>query len=116
MSSIGSITQLLNELQAGERANVQKLWERYFHRLVGLARKKLQHLPRAAANEEDVALSAFKSFCLAAENGRFPQLADSDDLWQILVMLTLRKAVNLHQHESRARRDYRRLRHQADLD
>jgi DNA-directed RNA polymerase specialized sigma24 family protein len=29
------------------------------------------------------------------EQGRFPQLADRDDLWQVLVVLTLRKASNL---------------------
>jgi DNA-directed RNA polymerase specialized sigma24 family protein len=113
MSSPGSITQLLNQLKARERTNVQKLWERYFHRMVGLARKRLQRLPRHISDEEDVALSAFKSFCLAAENGRFPQLADSDDLWQILVMLVQRKAANVYQYETRARRDCRRVQRQA---
>jgi DNA-directed RNA polymerase specialized sigma24 family protein len=115
MSSSGSITQWLNQLQAGEQAAVQRLWEEYFHRLVGLARKKLQGLPRKIADEEDVALSAFKSFCRAAENGRFPQLADSNDLWQVLVMLTLRKAVNLRQYETRDKRDFRLVQDQAGV-
>ena len=34
------------------------------------------------ADEEDVALSAFDSFCRGAEQGRFPRLDDRDDLWQ----------------------------------
>ena len=37
-----SVTQWLDRLKAGDPAAAQKLWERYFRRLVGLARKKLQ--------------------------------------------------------------------------
>ena len=47
------------------------------------------------ADEEDVALSAFKSFVRAVQEDRFLKLDDRDDLWQILVMLTLRKATIL---------------------
>src|SRR5581483_11935475 len=34
----------------------------------------------------------------------FPRLADRDDLWQVLVLLTVRKAANLREHALRARR------------
>src|SRR5262249_15198784 len=64
-------------------AAAQKLWEGYFQKMVGLARQKLQGLPRRAADEEDVALSAFNSFCLGAGAGRFPQLSDRDSLWPL---------------------------------
>jgi DNA-directed RNA polymerase specialized sigma24 family protein len=80
------------------------LWERYFPRLVGLARARLRGAPRRAADEEDVALSAFDSFCRHAQQGRFPRLADRDDLWQILVLLAARKAVTLARHEGRLKR------------
>ena len=62
MTSEQSISRWLAQLQAGDRTAAQKLWERYFQRLVGLARKKLQGMPRRAADEEDIALSAFASF------------------------------------------------------
>ena len=64
-----SVTQWINRLKAGDPDAAQKLWERYFRRLVGLARKKLRSAPRRAADEEDVALSAFDSFCRNAEAG-----------------------------------------------
>jgi DNA-directed RNA polymerase specialized sigma24 family protein len=51
-----------------------------------------------------VALSAFDSFCRAAEHSRFPQLLDRSDLWQLLVLITARKAVRLVKHESRQKR------------
>jgi len=99
-----SVTQWIDRLKAGEPDAAQKLWERYFRRLVGLARKKLRSAPRRAADEEDVALSAFDSFCRGAEQGNFPQLNDRLDLWQVLVLLTARKAIDLAQHERRQKR------------
>jgi DNA-directed RNA polymerase specialized sigma24 family protein len=99
-----SVTQWIDRLKAGEPDAAQKLWERYFRRLVGLTRKKLRAAPRRAADEEDVALSAFDSFCRGAEQGRFPRLHDRLDLWQVLVVLTARKAFDLAQHERRQKR------------
>jgi hypothetical protein len=112
MPSSGSITRLFNRLQQGERATAQEVWQLYFRRLVGLARKKLGDLPRRAADEEDVALSAFDSLCRGAEQGRF-KLADHDELWQILVLITARKASDLRQYECRDKRDWRRVHHEA---
>ena len=100
----GSVTRWLGQLQAGEPAAAQQLWERYFRRLVGLARKRLQGAPRRAADEEDVALSAFDSFCRGAERGRFPDLADRDGLWRLLVVMTARKATHLRRDEGRQKR------------
>jgi DNA-directed RNA polymerase specialized sigma24 family protein len=94
MAADDSITQWIDQLKGGNQNAAQPLWERYFHRLVGLARKKLQHAPRRAADEEDVALSAFDTFCRGAEQGRFPRLHDRDDLWRLLVVITARKAID----------------------
>jgi DNA-directed RNA polymerase specialized sigma24 family protein len=104
MASEGSVTRWLGPLQVGDPAAVQQLWERYFQRLVALARKKLPGPARQAADEEDVALSAFESFCRNAERGRFPQLADRDDLWRLLVALTSRKAAHLLRDLGRQKR------------
>jgi DNA-directed RNA polymerase specialized sigma24 family protein len=104
MASEGSVTSWLDQLKAGDTAAAQPLWEAYFRRLVALARGKLQGAPRRAADEEDVALSAFDSFCRGAEQGRFPQLGDRQDLWQVLVLLTTRKAYRLAQYERRQKR------------
>jgi DNA-directed RNA polymerase specialized sigma24 family protein len=104
MSSDGSVTRWLGPLQAGDPAAAQQLWERYFRRLVGLARVKLHGAPRRAADEEDVALSAFDSFCRNAEHGRFPRLADRDSLWRLLVVITARKAAHQARDEGRRKR------------
>jgi DNA-directed RNA polymerase specialized sigma24 family protein len=104
MSSAGSVTHWITQLKAGAPAAAQPLWERYFRRLVGLARHKLHALPRRAADEEDVALSAFDSFYRGAAHGQFPKLTDRDDLWRLLVVLTARKALDRVRHERRQKR------------
>ena len=98
MSDPGSVTEWLGRLADGDTAAAQPLWERYFHLLVARARDKLAGSPRGAADEEDVALSAFDSFCRAAAKRRFPRLDDRDDLWQVLLLLTDRKAINQRRH------------------
>jgi RNA polymerase sigma factor (sigma-70 family) len=115
MAEPGSITHWVRQLQEGERTAAQRLWEAYVRRLIQLALKKLQGLPPQLADPEDVALSAFKSFCLAAERQRLPRLEDRHDLWQVLVMLTRNKAADLRDYHRRDKRDHRRARGEADM-
>src|SRR5215831_20563972 len=104
MTAEGSITGWLGRLRTGDRAAVQQLWERYFQRLVQLARQHLHGAPRRVADEEDVALSAFDSFCRNLEQDRWPQLLDRDNLWRLLVVITARKAQHLLRDERRQKR------------
>jgi DNA-directed RNA polymerase specialized sigma24 family protein len=116
VSSPGSVTTWIRELQTGNHQAAQHLWERYFRRLVGLARTKLRGTPRRAADEEDVALNAFDSFCRGAEQGRFPQLRDRNNLWPLLVLITVRKARDLVQHNRSHKRGGGRVQSQSVLD
>jgi DNA-directed RNA polymerase specialized sigma24 family protein len=104
MPCVESVTALLVHLRAGDHAAAQPLWERYYPRLVGLARQRLRGTPRRVSDAEDVALSAFDSFCRGVEQGRFPQLKDRDGLWALLVLITVRKAADLVQYNRRVRR------------
>jgi RNA polymerase sigma factor (sigma-70 family) len=104
MADEGSITKWIAELRSGRSIAAGRLWERYYERLVRLARQKLRDAPRRMADEEDVVISAFDSFCRGAQEGRFPKLEDRDDLWQVLVMLTARKASNQLKHDRRHKR------------
>lgn len=105
-----SISDWLPALAAGDEAAAQRLWENYFAQMVRLAAGKLQGIARRAADEEDVALSAFDSFCQGVQAGRFPQLADRQDLWRLLVVLTARKAADLAEHSRRLKRGGGRVR------
>src|SRR5262245_61016971 len=104
MLSDGSVTVWIGALKAGDPAAAQRLWERYFRKLVRLARARFRDAPGRGADEEDVALSAFDSFCSGAADGRFPQLSDRDNLWPLLVVITARKVIDARNHEKRLKR------------
>jgi DNA-directed RNA polymerase specialized sigma24 family protein len=110
MTADGSVSAWIDQLKAGNADAAQQLWERYFDRLVRLARRQLQAAPRRIADEEDVALSVIDSLCRAAEQGKFPHLSDRDDLWHLLVTLTQRKATDLKRREGAEKRGGGRVR------
>jgi DNA-directed RNA polymerase specialized sigma24 family protein len=116
MAADASVTRLIGMLKEGDRAAAQQLWETYFQRLVGLARARLRGTARRVADEEDVALSAFDSFYRRAEGGQFPRLQDRDDLWQLLFVLTVRKAINLAKYQGRRVRGASQVVSLADLE
>lgn len=99
-----TVSQWIDQLKSGDAQAAQRLWESYFQEMVEVARKKLYGAPRAMADEEDVALSAFNSFCLGAKNGRFSQITDRENLWPLLVAITSHKSVDLIRHENRQKR------------
>ena len=110
MPSEGSITHWIAEIKDGKSTGAQGIWNRYFPRLVRLARKQIRGVARGMADEEDVALSALNSFCRAAQEGRYPDLADRDSLWRLLLQMTLNKAISLARYETRQRRGGGRVR------
>ncbi len=104
MSSSGSVSEWLLGVKQGESTAAQRLWERYFDRLVHEARKKLAGARPRIVDEEDIALSAFDSFCRAAQRGRFTSLKDRDGLWRLLIRMTAQRAVDQLRREGRQKR------------
>jgi DNA-directed RNA polymerase specialized sigma24 family protein len=113
----GSVTRWIGDLVASADPDpaAQKLWERYFERLVHLARDRLRAISRGPADAEDAALSAFDSFCRGVAAGRFPCLRDRDDLWPLLVTITVRKASDQVRRERRLKRGGGRVRSEQEL-
>lgn len=91
-----SVTRLIRDLQSGHESAVAALLPVYFERLVLLARKRLQGLPGLNAHEEDIALRAFDSLCRRCQSPERPlELANRDDLWRLLALRTISRAVDL---------------------
>jgi DNA-directed RNA polymerase specialized sigma24 family protein len=111
----GSVTIWIDAVRAGDQEAARQLWRRYFESLVRLARSRLQAKARAAADEEDVALSTLASFYDGMAQGRFPDLADRHDLWGLLVTIAARKAAGQNRWEARQKRGGGRVRHESAL-
>lgn len=103
-SDESTVTDWIERLKGGDQAAATKLWNRYVHRLIGLARGKLRGTLRRVADEEDVVLQAFDVFFRRAQDGHFPRLNDRHDLWHLLVMLTERRACNQARDLTRRKR------------
>lgn len=110
METTASVTQLLRSLQAGDEQAVGPLWDRYFQRLANAARVRLGVGMCAGGDQEDVALSAFHSFCQRVEQGKLPDLQGRQELWRVLVVIARRKAVSWLRHEGAAKRGGGKLR------
>lgn len=104
MSNGHSVTAWIEELKRGNPEGAQGLWQRYFARLVEMARARLRGRVRRVADEEDIALSAFDSFCHRVERGSFPELNDRNNLWCLLHTITAGKVNDLLAREMALKR------------
>lgn len=105
-----SLSLLVQRLRNGDEAAATDLWQRYYHRIVRLAAKRLPASLKRTRDEEDVALSAFNSFVAGVRQDRFPNLAGPDNLWGLLIVLTTRKVQAHLRHQTRQKRGGGRVR------
>ncbi|QDS98772.1 ECF-type sigma factor [Adhaeretor mobilis] len=104
MSKSTNVSHWIDLVKAGDSAAANRIWQHYFDRLVRSVRGRLMGQNRAVSDEEDIVLSVFDSFYDAAENGRFPDLSDRDDLWKLLMRMAARKVVDKRRRDLRQRR------------
>jgi RNA polymerase sigma factor (sigma-70 family) len=113
MSDSSSISTWIGRLRLGDAAAAGHLWQRYHARLIELARQNLIAPLRGEA--EDVVSLAFCSFVQAMQLGRYPDITHRDQLWRMLLTLTLNQSRRLNRDAGRQRRDIRRTLYAADL-
>jgi RNA polymerase sigma factor (sigma-70 family) len=93
----------LAALREGDPVPAQQLWERYWPRLVGLARARLRGT-RRTADAEDVALEAFTEFIHVLERRGSQGISDENHFWSLLVAITARKVVAFSRRAAGSRR------------
>ena len=94
MSDELAISRLIQRLKEGDECAANELCDAYFGQLVEMARRRMSAFPRRTADEEDVAIGVFKSLWQGAIRGHFPELADRNDLWHLLLAITKQKIVD----------------------
>lgn len=103
MNQDESVTGWFRALRDGNDDAATQLWHRYFDRVVRLARTKLT--PDAAYDEEDLALSVLGALYSAAKDGRYvDEVADRDELWALLLVLSKRKMIDRSRRKNAKRR------------
>ena len=98
---------LMAEFSNGHREAAEELFHRYSARLQSIARSRLSRYLSSRVDPEDIVQSAFKSFFRRAAAGGY-MAPLSNDLFNLLIVITMRK-VNAHvDHNRAAMRDVRR--------
>jgi len=119
MSSIGSLTLCVQRLRSSdcrERDDAASIiWNRFSSRLQALVRRHLHNRIRRREDEQDVLMSMYASFCAGQLEGKTPP-ASREELWKLLVRITMCKVVNTANRHLAARRDVRRERDDARDD
>ena len=110
-SSPGSMTRWADELRSPDAKvrdeAARQIWERYASRLLEVVRRHLDDRIRRREDEDDVLQSMYQSFCVSRRRADQP-LRSREDLWRLLVHITLCKVANTAKRHRAARRDVRR--------
>lgn len=86
-------TELVTRWRQGDEAAAAVLHQRYGERLIQLARKRLSAKFQGRLDPEDVVQSVFRTIFRRTRNGAF-EFEKDDDLWKLLVTVTLNKVRN----------------------
>lgn len=113
--AVGSVSCFFTALREGDSDGARLLWERFFPRLLALARKTLAGLPQRVADADDAVQSAFASFCQRASRGDFGDALDRNDIWKLLGVITVRKSIKQARRERTDKRGGGRVLDEAAL-
>jgi RNA polymerase sigma-70 factor (ECF subfamily) len=104
MDQASSIPELVRRLREGDPRAAEELFVQYARQLIRLAE---QHLSRNLAGKvegEDIVQSVFRTFFRRSAEGEF-RIDSSDQMWRLLVQITLRKARAKGRYHTAERRD-----------
>src|SRR4029077_7271617 len=100
-----SVTAWIGALRGGDSDEAERrLWDRYFDRLVELARVRLRAAGHGPDDGEDAAPRALQRLCPGVAQGRFDRLGGRDELWRLMATITARKAADRIEREGRQKR------------
>jgi RNA polymerase sigma factor (sigma-70 family) len=89
---------LLERFRDGDTVAADAIFARYFERLTALARSRLSVRLAQRTDPEDIVLSAYRSFFVAARSGRYV-LRRAGDLWRLLASITKHKLLRQARHD-----------------
>jgi RNA polymerase sigma-70 factor, ECF subfamily len=99
-----SLKALITKLRQGDNEAAREVYQRFAHRLIGLAHQKMGTKLQRKIDPEDVAQSVLKSVILRLGEGQF-DIGDWDGLWGLLVQFTLHRCMRWAEHYQAGMRD-----------
>ncbi len=103
----GRPSEWLDGLRKGDEDGARRIFEHYSHQLCRLAQRHLTSRLRQRVDSEDVVQSVFRTFFHRDSQGQF-KVDHSDELWRLLVTITVRKARGIWRRNSSDGRSFAR--------
>jgi DNA-directed RNA polymerase specialized sigma24 family protein len=98
------VTRWFRALEKGDERAAEELWEYCVPKMLAHSRRRLPESFRKALDEEDIALSAFRSLCARARRGDLQSIQGRTELLKLLSVITTRKTLNYIKRETREKR------------
>lgn len=96
--------ELISRCRRGDQDAARELFDAYVERLIPLARRRISQRLTSRLDPEDIVQSVFRTFFLRLQNDKF-NIADQDDLFRLLVRITVHKSLRQVAHHKAAKRD-----------
>jgi RNA polymerase sigma-70 factor (ECF subfamily) len=97
MADDPSFDDVMTRLGGGDPAAAAAIFDRFAHRLIALARARLDARLRQKVDPDDVLQSVCRTFFRRCRGGEF-SLGGWDGLWALLTVITVRKCADLAAH------------------
>ena len=95
---------LIARCRRGDEDASRKLFDAYVERLLPLARSRISQRLTSRVDPEDVIQSVFRTFFARLKDNKF-SIGDHNDLFRLLVRITVHKALRQVAHHKAAKRD-----------
>lgn len=95
---------LIDRCRGGDEDAAKTLFDAYVERLLPLARRRISQRLSSRVDAEDIVQSVFRTFFARLKDDRF-EIANQDDLFRLLVRITVHKTLRQIAHHKAAKRD-----------
>ena len=95
---------LIERCRNGDQDAARELFDAYVARLVPLARRRISQRLASRVDPEDIVQSVFRTFFARLKDDKF-EINDQDDLFRLLMRITVHKTLRQIAHHKAAKRD-----------
>jgi RNA polymerase sigma-70 factor (ECF subfamily) len=96
--------QLIERCRAGDQDAARVLFDSYVERLLPLARRRISQRLASRVDAEDIVQSVFRTFFARLQDDQF-EITSQDDLFRLLVRITVHKTLRQVAHHRAAKRN-----------
>lgn len=106
---------LLEQFRQGQMDASTQIYMKYADRLIGMTTRKSSTELARHVDPEDIVQSVFRTFFRRVEKGQY-DVPEGEEIWKLLLVITLNKIRAVVAHNRAAKRDVRRTQSEASVE